>query len=394
MPEDMGNVLSGYPAKPKRCDRFQVHSIPKETMKKVFGIETKHIGYSGQTDSFRRNKLNSAERNQPCGVFGGPGGPNPDLDKYKIHSIPKETMKKVFGIETSHIGYAGQGDSFRRNKLVSTEKNQPCGMFAGPGGPNPKLDKYQLHSIPKETMKKVFGIETSHIGYMKPESSFRYKKMLSSEVRQPCSTFGDPQGPDPSYERMKHDSLPKEVMKKVWGLETKEVPFRVPKSSFRYDVGVPFAGKQGQFDEKCKAPKGGDQVIDDYFWRMRLKGEFRAQCEHNASHGLLRGQRLERAKEAGLLEVPKGVHERAVKFNAARRVCSTREGREMASTLSNLDRKLQSARGGSRSARRGDGGGGNSSGRRAQASASRKQEALQALKTLCDKMQTLQGERG
>ena len=65
MPEDMGNVLSGYPAKPKRCDRFQVHSIPKETMKKVFGIETKHIGYSGQTDSFRRNKLNSAERTQP-----------------------------------------------------------------------------------------------------------------------------------------------------------------------------------------------------------------------------------------------------------------------------------------------------------------------------------------
>ena len=134
------------------------------------------------------------------------------------------------------------------------------------------------------------------------------------------------------------------------------------------------------------------RLLWNHFWRMRLKGEFRAQCEHNASHGVLRGQRLERAKEAGLLEVPKGVHERSVKFNAARRVCSTREGREMASTLSNLDRKLQSARGSSRRTRRGAGGSGSGSRGRAQASGSRKKEALQALKKLCDKMQTMERE--
>ena len=52
-----------------------------------------------------------------------------------------------------------------------------------------KSDKFKVNSIPKETMKKVFGIETSHIGYIKPESSFRYRKVLSNEPRQPCSTF-------------------------------------------------------------------------------------------------------------------------------------------------------------------------------------------------------------
>eukprot|EP00937_MAST-01D_sp_MAST-1D-sp2_P002677 g2677.t1 len=369
MPDTTRGKLTGYPPKRKRCDRFQVHSIPKETMKKVFGIETSHIGYADQPSSFRRNKLVSSERNQPCGVFAGPGGPRDDVDRFKIHSIPKETMKKVhsipketmkkvFGIETAHIGYSDQPSSFRRNKLVSTELNQPCGMFAGPGGPRDDLDRFQVHSIPKETMKKVFGIETAHIGYMKPESSFRYRKMLSNEMRQPCSTFGDPSGPSPSYERMKHDSLPKEVMKKVWGVETKDVGFRMPKSSFRYDVGVPFGG-----DEKCKGPKGGDQIVDDYFWRMRLSQELRAQCNGITRHGASGGG-----------AVPEGVQERSVKLNAARRVCSTREGREFASTLSNLDRKLQSARGSRR--RPGASGGG-----------ARKEEALSALKQLCNKIQ-------
>ena len=71
-------------------------------------------------------------------------------------------MKKVFGIETSHIGYPAQPDSFRRNKLVSTEKNQPCGVFAGPGGPRDDLDRFQVHSIPKETMKKVLEKHLMH----------------------------------------------------------------------------------------------------------------------------------------------------------------------------------------------------------------------------------------
>jgi hypothetical protein len=236
-------------------------------------------------------------------------------------------------------------------------------MFSGPGGPREDLDRFQVNSIPKETMKKVFGIETSHIGFIKPESSFRYHKVFSDEPRQPCSTFGDPQGPHPSYERMKYDSLPKEVMKKVWGKETKDVGFRMPKSSFRYDLGKPFGG-----DEKCKGPKDGNQITDDYFWTMRLKQEFRAQCEHNNKHGVLRGS------DDAPPVAPSAVHERAARYNAARKVCSTREGREFASTLSNLDRKLQygsKSRGSSRKQRANP----------------KKQQALKALKQLVGKLQ-------
>ena len=356
-------VFAGPGGPREDLDRFRVNSIPKETMKKVFGIETGHIGYIQPSSTFKRTKMVSTEKNQPCGMFSGPGGPNPDLNRFYVNSIPKETMKKVFGIETSHIGYMDQPSSFKRTKMVSTEKNQPCGMFSGPGGPREDLDRFYVNSIPKETMKKVFGIETSQIGYIKPESSFRYHKVLSNEPRQPCSTFGDPQGPAPSYERMKYDSLPKEVMKKVFGVETKDVGFRMPKSSFRYDVGKPFGG-----DEKCKAPKDGNMITDDYFWTMRLKQEFRAQCDSNAKHGVLRGG-------GGRAAVPTGVHERSARYNAARKVCSTREGREFASTLSNLDRKLNS--GVSRAPSR--------SGRRKKPNP-KKQEAVKALKQLMDKM--------
>ena len=363
IPIDAGNCLSGYNRKSGHLqDRFKVHSLPKETVKKVFGIETSHIGYMQPPSSFRPNKLVSSERNQPTGVFSGPGGPRDDLDRFKLNSIPKETMKKVFGIETSHIGYIKPDSTFKRTKMVSTEKNQPCGMFSGPGGPREDLDRFQVNSIPKETMKKVFGIETSHIGFIKPESSFRYHKVFSDEPRQPCSTFGDPQGPHPSYERMKYDSLPKEVMKKVWGKETKDVGFRMPKSSFRYDLGKPFGG-----DEKCKGPKDGNQITDDYFWTMRLKQEFRAQCEHNNKHGVLRG-----SDDAPV--APSAVHERAARYNAARKVCSTREGREFASTLSNLDRKLQYGSKSRRSSRK-------------QRANPKKQQALKALKQLVGKLQ-------
>ena len=103
-----------------------------------------------------------------------PDGPNSrPTDRFSMHSLPRESMKKVFGIETKHLGYVGQRSSFSPKKLVSTERNQPVGVFAGQGGPNPKLDRFQMHSIPKETMKKVFGIETKHLGFQSLKPTVR-----------------------------------------------------------------------------------------------------------------------------------------------------------------------------------------------------------------------------
>ena len=120
------NLLSGYPPdgpNSRPTDRFSMHSLPRESMKKVFGIETKHLGYVGQRSSFSPKKLVSTERNQPVGVFAGQGGPNPKLDRFQMHSIPKETMKKVFGQETKHLGYKDQDSSFRSNKFLSADPN-------------------------------------------------------------------------------------------------------------------------------------------------------------------------------------------------------------------------------------------------------------------------------
>jgi len=187
-----GGGGSGSGAAPPLYDRFAVHSIPKETMKKVFGLETAHLGLGEQPSSFKPNKMVSTQRNQPCSQFAARGYKDGvgatgqgRYNKFKVDSIPKETMKKVFGLETMALGLGEQPSSFEPNKMVSTQPNQPCLSFAtrpyvarganGDGGgasvgggrglPLGTYDKFKVHSIPKETMKKVFGLETMGVDF-------------------------------------------------------------------------------------------------------------------------------------------------------------------------------------------------------------------------------------
>jgi hypothetical protein len=248
-------------------DRFKVDSIPKETMKKVFGLETAQLGFIEPPSGFRQNKFASSEPNQPCPVFSKKGsGPSHGYDKFKVDSIPKETMKKMFGLETKHLGFVAPDSSFRFNKFASNDRNQPASSFGKPdAGPDPAVDRFKVHSIPKEIAAKTFGEATKHLGYIAPASSFRQGKFASTERNQPCATFSKPgDGPSHAYDKFKVDSIPKETMKSYWGLETGNVDFKAHKSTFRDDIGIGF----------IKAPKKtGSNNLEDEHWRQQLKQE-------------------------------------------------------------------------------------------------------------------------
>ena len=220
-------------AKEKGLDRFKMHSIPKGTMKKIFGQETKHIGFKEQDSTFRQHKFASSDHNQPAFHYGAPYPEGVTRDRMKVDSIPKETMKKVFGLETLKIGYAPQKSSFERHKMVSTEKNQPCFHMGSQYGEALTRDKYKVDSIPKETMKLVFGRETGHVGYIAPDSTFRRGKILSKDENQPCFHMGSQYGEALTRDKYKVDSIPKETMKLVFGRETGKVGFIAPESTFR-----------------------------------------------------------------------------------------------------------------------------------------------------------------
>ena len=85
-------------AKEMGLDRFKMHSIPKGTMKKIFGQETKHIGFKEQDSTFRQHKFASSDHNQPAFHYGAPYPEGVTRDRMKVDSIPKETMKKVFTV--------------------------------------------------------------------------------------------------------------------------------------------------------------------------------------------------------------------------------------------------------------------------------------------------------
>ena len=54
----------------------------------------------------------------------------PLYNRFAVHSIPKETMKRVFGLETGDVGLGGQPSSFTSNKMDSRAPNQPVSQFA------------------------------------------------------------------------------------------------------------------------------------------------------------------------------------------------------------------------------------------------------------------------
>ena len=222
----------------------------------IFGQETKHLGFIAQGSPFRRGKFISTEQNQPCFHMGSQYGEELKRDKFKVDSIPKETMKKVFGRETMKIGYAPQDSTFKDHKSRSDDQRQPCFHMGSQYGEALTRDKYKVDSIPKETMKKIFGMETAHIGYKAPDSTFRRGKIVSTELNQPCFHMGSQYGEALMRDKYKVDSIPKETMKMIFGRETGHIGYIEPQtclSKVAYSFGT--SNRPGAETAEQKAAK-------------------------------------------------------------------------------------------------------------------------------------------
>jgi len=239
-------------------------------------------------------------------------------------------------------------------------------------------DRFKYDSLPKEVVKKTFGSSTRNVDFLARESSFRGKNVLSSEHKQPCSVFGDGTGPNTRYARFKYDSLPKEVIKKTFGVSTRNVDFSPQQSTIRLDVGV----RWGQ-DRKIKP----SSVTEIHGWEKRVMKE-------NAMAGKLEEELARRhpnrpAPMQMSLSVPSdlGVREksaasadqrRASKFDSTRLRCKTPTSRQLVGSLECLEDRL------ARLKRRNGGAGGTSR------FSQKEKDAMQALHRLCTTLEQKQ----
>jgi hypothetical protein len=106
--------------------------------------------------------------------------------------------------------------SFVRHQPLSTDKDTSAAVFAG----NPN-SRFKYDSLDKEVVKKNFGTETKHIGYYDGYvSTMAAKQPLSGDATPSIALFGGGQD-----DRFKYDSLPKEIISKNFGTETRNLGF-------------------------------------------------------------------------------------------------------------------------------------------------------------------------
>ena len=119
------------------------------------------------------------------------------VDRFKLHSLPKDAQAKREGQFTAKVDFMDNKSSFGQKQESSRIKSAPSFSVGGPEGPGPDRNRFQVHSMPKETVKKLHGLETLKVGFMDAKSTVGSKTPVSNIKNKPAYTFGggNPMGP-------------------------------------------------------------------------------------------------------------------------------------------------------------------------------------------------------
>ena len=138
----------------------------------------------------------------------GPGyGVGENADRFKYDSLPKEIVKKHFGTETRHLGFIAQKSSFAKNQPLSTDEPPVRAQF-GVGfevAASQNANRFKYDSLPKEIIEKNFGTETKHLGFIDQRSTLIPKQANSQDRSPAICKFGGSGYGSPTKDRFAYD---------------------------------------------------------------------------------------------------------------------------------------------------------------------------------------------
>jgi hypothetical protein len=181
-------------------------------------------------------------------------------DRFKYSSLPKEIIAKQTHQETKLCPFVSQRSSFDPKALVSSKDPQQK-VYSFSGGAK---NRFKYDSLPKEIVEKNFGTETRHLGFI-PQGS---------TLSKGCSTLFGSKGSQPggTRDRFQRVSLEKEITKgaEFYGVATRQVGYAPQSmhSSVRTKIGQSFGNSA-----KLVGPKDGNVIIHNYEWGQRLQRE-------------------------------------------------------------------------------------------------------------------------
>jgi hypothetical protein len=260
-----------------KYDRFKVHSMSKQNMAKVFGEETKKIGYSDPISTLGAKNVNSTYLNAEVPLFGASFDPVKKYDKFKQHSLDKEILAKTFGTETKNLGYRVHKSTFEPKQAESQRQNAAITTM-GPGySADLTFNKFKAVSIGKGREKDNYCKETQNVGFSRSLlSSVDSKQVISTYKKPPIATLGNAFDGARKYDKFKADSLPKAALSKTFGTETSHLGFHAG-----IDSGSTFLDSRGGFSmgpvtADARKQLTNDEVLNDYLWRRHVTEELKA----------------------------------------------------------------------------------------------------------------------
>jgi hypothetical protein len=217
-------------------------------------------GYSPRMPRLGKTVLSTEKSSQVPTIGSGNWKHDQDADRFKYSSMPKEVVKKMTHVETKEVPFYSQRSTFDPKALVSSKDPQQK-VYSFSGGAK---NRFKYDSLPKETIKKNFGTETRHLGFV-PQGSTLSKS---------CNTMFGSKGSQPgaTRDRFQRVSLEKEITKgaEFYGVESRNVAYAPQSlhSSVKMDRGVSFGNSS-----KLQGPKDGNVIVHNFEWGQRLKRE-------------------------------------------------------------------------------------------------------------------------
>ena len=197
-------------------------------------------------------------------------------------------------------------------------------MLGDPTGPNPNINRFKVHSLPKETVKKLHGLETLTVDFMNAPSYLKDKNMSFSKMAKlQAPLAGASQVNDDYFWRNRVKSEQHAVVRAAGGLR----PSTSGSSIGGEGGGGEGGGRISARSISSRPNTSGSRVPALALSKScpaipALSGELDSNCSNLGQSAVLRQE----------------------KYNKMRSSVKSRQAAEFADTLASLDQKLQAAR--------------------------------------------------